>query len=540
MNDSRITIENNILKGKVVPFPPFEYTSFGELVLARLKNNPELVGQIDVTTGEKYTFNTMRDGSVRCALWMRKQGLLPGDVVTMCSHNQLDLALPCFATLYLGAVINPLDVGMNKRDFSHVLKITSPKMAFVNEDIATTFAEAVKETELDVKIVVLGRVPGFLAFQEVIAEQTVEEVQHYRCTPIKSSDETAVIMCTSGTSGFPKGVALTHALILNQLHTSFADVFNDTALIISCLAWISGVYSMLIAVAANSTRLLPPPFEEYTACALIEKFKIKSALLSPSMLVRLVKSDALKKYDLSSLETVMCGGSVLPANTREAFNEMLPHASIIVGYGMTEVGGAISIQTKNSKPGSCGSILDNCQLKVVDPDTGRLLGVNQLGELLLKNGTTMAHYYKDPQATACTIDEEGWLHSGDLGYYDEDGEIFIVDRLKEMIKYQGYQISPADIEDVLLSHPGVKEAVVVSVPHPVDNEHPIAFVVRRQAAITDKQVTEEELIDLVATEMADSKRLRGGVRFVDHLPKTPSNKVQRRDVRKLARAVGAT
>ncbi|XP_046737334.1 4-coumarate--CoA ligase 1-like [Diprion similis] len=540
MNDSGITIDNNILKGKVVPFTPFEYTSLGEVILARLKKNPELVGQIDGTTGEEYTYDQMRDRSVRCALWMRKQGLLPGDVVAICSHNQLDLALPCFATLYLGAIFNPLDVGMSKSDFCHMLKITTPKMAFVNEEVATRFAEAAKETEIDMKVVVLGRVPGFLEFEQIITEQTVEEVQNYRCTPIKSSDETAIIMCTSGTSGSSKGVALSHAAILKQYRPSVGALINDRALVFSPLAWITGIIFMVMTVIGNATRLLPPPFEEYTACALIEKLKLKSAFLGPSLLARLVKSDALKKYDLSSLKKITSGGSILSANTRESLNKMVPHASITVGYGMTEVGGLISVQTDNSKPGSCGSICDNYQLKVVDPDTDRVLGVHQLGELWFKSATMMNHYYNDPQATANAIDEEGWLHSGDLGYYDEDGEIFIVDRLKELIKYRCYHVSPADIENVLLSHPGVKEVAVVGVPHPVDDEHPIAFVVRTPAEITDKQVTEEELIDLVATQMADIKRLRGGVRFVDHLPKTPSNKVLRREIRKMAIAVRTT
>ncbi|XP_046605817.1 luciferin 4-monooxygenase-like [Neodiprion virginianus] len=149
-------------------------------------------------------------------------------------------------------------------------------------------------------------------------------------------------------------------------------------------------------------------------------------------------------------------------------------------------------------------------------------------------------YYNDPDATAATIDEEGWMQSGDLGYYDEDGEIFVVDRLKELIKYRGYHIYPVEVESVLLSHPGVKEVAVVGLPHPVDDEHPIAFVVRTVSSLTEEEVTEQELIDLVATEMADSKRLRGGVKFLDNLPKTPSNNIRRGYVRDLGRSMATT
>ncbi|XP_046412712.1 luciferin 4-monooxygenase-like [Neodiprion fabricii] len=149
-------------------------------------------------------------------------------------------------------------------------------------------------------------------------------------------------------------------------------------------------------------------------------------------------------------------------------------------------------------------------------------------------------YYNDPDATAATIDKEGWMQSGDLGYYDEDGEIFVVDRLKELIKYRGYHIYPVEVESVLLSHPGVKEVAVVGLPHPVDDEHPIAFVVRTESSLTGEGVTEQELIDLVVTEMADSKRLRGGVKFLDNLPKTPSNNIRRGYVRDLGRSMATT
>ncbi|XP_046737165.1 luciferin 4-monooxygenase-like [Diprion similis] len=156
-------------------------------------------------------------------------------------------------------------------------------------------------------------------------------------------------------------------------------------------------------------------------------------------------------------------------------------------------------------------MLINSQLKVVDPDTSRILGTNQVGELLWKTKTTMNCYYNDPDATAATIDEEGWMHSGDFGYYNEGGEIFVTDRMKELI---------------------------IRLPHPVDDEDPVTSVVRTESFVTEIEygyficeilwVTEQELIDLVATEMVDNKRLRGGVRFMDHLPKIPSNKIQDR------------
>ncbi|XP_046737329.1 4-coumarate--CoA ligase 1-like [Diprion similis] len=541
MDDSGFTIENNILKGKEIPCTDFEYGSIGEMILAKLESNPDFVGQIDGTTGDKQTYEQMRDRSVRCALWMKTQGLLPGDVVAICCHNQLDVAMPCFAALYLGAIFNPLDPGMNAKDFRNIMTITRPKMAFVNEASAVAIAQAAKEANLDMKTVVFGRVSGFPTFETIIAEPGINEVQDFRCTAIANPNETAIIMCTSGTSGFPKGVALAHTVILKTLQRDVRTASSNVkVLVFTPLAWLSGVFAMLLAVGKNSTKIVPPAFEEYTAGELLERLKIQSVFLAPNMINRLLKSDALNKYDLSGIKSVICGGASLSAASRNAFAKKLSGASILVGYGMTELGCGTSMQSNNAKPGSCGRIFINCQLKVVDPDTNKVLGTNQRGELLWKTDTMMNCYYNDPDATAATIDEEGWLHSGDLGYYDEDGEIFVVDRLKELIKYRGFHISPAQVESVLLSHPGVKEVAVVGLPHPVDDEHPIAFVVRTESSFTGKEVTEQELIDLVATEMADSKRLRGGVKFLDHLPKTPSNKIRRGYVRDLARSMVTT
>ncbi|XP_046467327.2 luciferin 4-monooxygenase-like [Neodiprion pinetum] len=541
MNDSRFTLEDNVLKGKVVPYPPFEFNSLGELILASLKNNPKLVGQIDGKTGEEYTFDQMRDRSVRCALWMKAHGLLPGDVVVVCDNQHLDVAMPCYAALYVGAIFNPLYVGMSKRDFCHMMKTTAPKMAFVNEELATTFAAAAEEINLDLKIIVFGRVSGFFEFERIINEQENEKVENYECTPVKSSGDTAVILCTSGTSGLPKGVALSHIVLMKVQNRPALSVLQaDRALIVTPQAWVTGTFTMLFTVCANATRLIPPPFDENTTCALIEKLKIHSAFLPVNVMNRLVKSDAVKKYDLSSLKDVTSSGAILSVAAREAFIKAVPSATITVGYGMTEVGGVIIRQSPGSKFGSSGHVLEDSQLKVVDPATGKVQGANKEGELWLKSCTMMNGYYNNPEATAKAIDEEGWMHSGDLGYYDEDGEIFVVDRLKDLIKYRGYHISPADIEDVLLPHPGVKEVAVVGLPHPLDDEHPVAFVVRAESSATDQKVTEQQLIDLVATEMGDFSQLRGGVKFVDCLPRTESYKTLRRYLRDLATSVAAS
>ncbi|KAM0726065.1 4-coumarate--CoA ligase 1 [Formica fusca] len=204
-------------------------------------------------------------------------------------------------------------------------------------------------------------------------------------------------------------------------------------------------------------------------------------------------------------------------------------------YGMTEIAGVGTMQLSHHKDGSCGTVVENVQMKIVDPENGKVLGPNKPGELWIKTAYMMNGYYRNPEATKNNIDEKGWLHSGDIGYFDEDGELYLIDRIKELIKYRGYQISPGEIEDVLSSHSAVLEVAVIAVPHATDDEHPLAYVTKRP----DAKVTEQELIDLVANNMMDQYKLRAGVIFLDTFPYTNSGKIARKELKTMAKKLAA-
>ncbi|EZA56247.1 4-coumarate--CoA ligase-like protein [Ooceraea biroi] len=191
------------------------------------------------------------------------------------------------------------------------------------------------------------------------------------------------------------------------------------------------------------------------------------------MISRFLKAGFATKYPLSSLKVLLSGGAILTAKTQEELKRVLPHVPILQIYGMTEACGLTTMQFPWHKMGSCGTVIPNYEIKIVDLDNGETLGPNQTGEIFIRSAITMT----------------GWMHSGDIGYIDADGELYIVDRLKDLIKYRGYQISPAEVEVLLHTHPGVLVVAVVGVPHPIDMEHPVAFV----DAQTDKVVTYAEL-----------------------------------------------
>ena len=191
--------------------------------------------------------------------------------------------------------------------------------------------------------------------------------------------------------------------------------------------------------------------------------------------------------------------------------------------------GVITNSQHITKPGSVGVLCPGVYCKVIDPDTGKVLGKNQPGELCFKGKIIMKGYTGDKKATQHTIDEEGWLHTGDVGYFDDDFYFYIVDRLKELIKYKAFQVAPAELEAILLSNEKVKDAAVIGLPDEASGELPLAFVVKQDGV----DVTEKEIQDFVASKVSHSKRLRGGVRFIDEIPKNLSGKILRRELKAL-------
>lgn len=214
-------------------------------------------------------------------------------------------------------------------------------------------------------------------------------------------------------------------------------------------------------------------------------------------MVFLAKNSIVDEFDLSSLKMVLCGAAPLTKELEDLVRERIHIPLIRQGYGMTEGTVGFTSQTdRNHKPGSVGMLNSGIWGRIVDPETGEVLGPYQRGELQFKGNTVMKGYIGDVIATQSTIDSNGWLHTGDIGYVDDEGEYFIVDRLKELIKYKAFQVPPAEIEGILLQHSGISDAGVVGLPDENAGELPLAFVVRK-----DKNITEKEIMDFVAGEI---------------------------------------
>lgn len=254
--------------------------------------------------------------------------------------------------------------------------------------------------------------------------------------------------------------------------------------------------------------------------------------VAPPLMVFLAKSPIVDEFDLSSLAVLISGAAPLTKEVEEAVFRRLNRPIIRQGYGMTEGTVTFTSQTGTfHKTGSIGILVRGVYGRIVDIGTGNVLGPNEEGELQFRGNVIMKGYIGDAKATRETTSDDGWLKTGDIGYYDNDGEWFIVDRLKELIKVKGFQVAPAEIEGLLLKNEHIADVGVIGVPDERAGELPMAFVVKQQ----DARISEQEVFDFVAKTTSSPKHLKGGVRFVEAIPKNPSGKILRRELRLLAK-----
>jgi acyl-CoA synthetase (AMP-forming)/AMP-acid ligase II len=296
--------------------------------------------------------------------------------------------------------------------------------------------------------------------------------------------------------------------------------------VIGCLPFFH-IYGMSVimnqGLRAGATTVTMPRFDLEQFLELMEEYGVTRAYVVPPIALALAKHPAVEGHDLSALKTIMSGAAALGADLAEQVSERVG-ALVIQGYGLTETSPVTHVtpdDPSKNKPGSIGPLVPNTEARVVDIATGADLGPNEDGEFWIRGPQVMMGYLNNPTATANTIDAEGWLHTGDIGHADDQGYFTIVDRLKELIKYKGYQVPPATLEAVLLSHPAVVDAAVVPHPDVEAGEIPKAFVVK------EGEVTDRDLIEYVAERVAPHERVRV-VEFIEEIPKSASGKILRR------------
>ncbi|KAL9818057.1 4-coumarate--CoA ligase-like 6 [Arabidopsis thaliana] len=359
--------------------------------------------------------------------------------------------------------------------------------------------------------------------------------------PLIKQDDVAAIMYSSGTTGASKGVLLTHRNLIASMElfvrfeASQYEYPGSSNVYLAALP-LCHIYGLSLFVmgllSLGSTIVVMKRFDASDVVNVIERFKITHFPVVPPMLMALTKkAKGVCGEVFKSLKQVSSGAAPLSRKFIEDFLQTLPHVDLIQGYGMTEstaVGTRGFNSEKLSRYSSVGLLAPNMQAKVVDWSSGSFLPPGNRGELWIQGPGVMKGYLNNPKATQMSIVEDSWLRTGDIAYFDEDGYLFIVDRIKEIIKYKGFQIAPADLEAVLVSHPLIIDAAVTAAPNEECGEIPVAFVVRRQ----ETTLSEEDVISYVASQVAPYRKVRKVV-MVNSIPKSPTGKILRKELKRI-------
>jgi len=504
-----------------IEIPDIPVASFILEHASRLAAQPAL---IDGRTGRTLTYAQLVDAIDRTAAGLAAHGFRKGDVFAISCANTPEYAVAFLAVARLGGAATMASPLFNETELTGQLKDSGAVYLLTDSEHLAKGLAAARAGNLR-EVFVLGEVDdncGATSFS--VLESYDGPAPSVEINP---REDIVALPYSSGTTGWPKGVMLTHYNLVTMLcQMETADVLHNGDRVI-CVVPCYHVYGfhvvLNLALRAGATVVTLPRFDLEEFLTTLQNYEINIVPVVPPIVLELARTPLVDRFDLSKLETLHCGAAPLSVDVASNVCERLG-VHIRYGYGMTELSPLSHLTyTGNGKdkPGSAGYCLPNTSCKIVGVETRVELGPGEEGEVCIRGPQVMKGYLNQPEATADLIDDEGWLHTGDVGYADEDGALFIVDRLKELIKYKGRQVAPAELEAVLLSHPAVADAAVLPSPDEKAGEVPIAFVVLKEA------VAATEIIDFVAARVASYKKIRR-IEFVDQIPKSQAGKILRR------------
>lgn len=511
------------------PFPDVEIpaVSFTQAVLRRAAEFPEKPALVDGPSGRTLTFGQLAGAIRLVAASLAKRGFKKGDAFAIYSPNLPEYAIAFHAVAMLGGIVTTVNPLYTPHELAHQLEDANAKYLLT---VPPFLPNARQGAELAHNIIqeifVFGEAEGATPFASLLqSDGQIPPVE------IDYANDLVVLPYSSGTTGLPKGVMLTHRnLVANVLQTDAAltgpGAITKDDVFIGILPFFH-IYGMVVvmslALQKGATVVTMPRFDLEQFLSFCQQYGVTFAPVAPPIVLAMAKHPLVDKYDLSKLRVIVSGAAPLGADVEQAVVKRLG-CYVTQGYGMTESSPVLHfrpIPQGMEKPGSIGWVVPNTEVMIADLGTGEAVGPNKEGEIWARGPQVMTGYLNNPAATRNTMDEQGWLHTGDIAYADEEGYFYIVDRLKELIKYKGYQVAPAELEALLVSHPAVADAAVIGIKDEEAGEEPKAFVVLRG------QATAEELMAFVAERVAPYKKIRH-MEFIDQVPKSASGKILRR------------
>jgi acyl-CoA synthetase (AMP-forming)/AMP-acid ligase II len=494
-----------------------------EHVLGSARSRGDKVALVDASSGERLTYRELADGAAAGAAGLARLGVRRGDVVAVMSHNQPRYALAVYAVLSAGAVITPVNPALTTDELVKQLTSARATMIVSSVEAADKAAEAAAALGIEHRFVLAEQgAAGARPFADLLATDAAPPTPE-----LDPRTALAALPFSSGTTGLSKGVMLTHRNLVANLEQNGAGWrlgADDVLAAALPFFHIYGFYVLNAALRVGATLVTLPRYSLPAYLQMVQDHRVTRAFLAPPMVLAIAAAPEVDAYDLSSLRYGICGAAPLDVEVTERAEKRLG-CLIRQGYGMTEASPGTNhvpdADFATCPAGSVGWLVPSTEARLVDPATGRDAVPGEPGELWVRGPQVMAGYLDDPEATAATIVQDGWLRTGDIVRIDETGVFWVVDRLKELIKYKGYQVAPAELEAVLLTHPDVLDVAVVGVPHPEGGEAPKAFVVAA------REVGAGALMAWVAERVAPYKKVRE-VEFIHEIPKSATGKILRR------------
>ena len=488
---------------------------------------PEKVAVIEPEAGGKeYTYQWLDENSSVLAASLAGMGVEAGDRVGLWMKNSLGYILSFYGILKAGGIVVPVSTHYGEREVLYQLRETGVKGLITSDNLYAQVGNLISQVE-GLRFVVLegqGELPaGTIPFSSLL----IGPERLDRSIGIDPREKIAVLPFSSGTTGLPKGVMLTHFNLLSDLYQVVqVHEVSETDVMINQLPFFH-IYGMTVlmgtSVLAGATQVVASQFRPVDQfLSLFETYRPSLFFTVPLIIQEFCHHPKVPTMDWSRLRYVNAGGAILSREVQQRFTE-ITGVPVMVGYGLTESSPTTHVTPiRKIKLGSIGLPLSLTEDRIVDPETGVELRTGEVGELWIRGPQVMKGYYNNPEATAQTV-VQGWLRTGDLAWKDEEGYVFIVDRLKEVIKCKGLQVAPAEIEHILVGHPDIKDAAVVGECHAEFGEVPVAYVVLRDNA----SLSPEAIIDYAAQGLAKYKRLTKVV-FTEMIPRSPSGKILRR------------
>ncbi|KAH8273179.1 hypothetical protein KR018_011458, partial [Drosophila ironensis] len=496
------------------------HLSIGQIIFHEMRRHPELIAQISPTEHTVLTREELHLNSMRIASYMRSLGLLQSDIVGIIARNTTHISAVAYACFFNGIAFHSLNIAYEQNTIEKLYNITKPRLIFCDGDEFEKVREAT--ANLDVKIITMRNHPvDSISIDEVLTTPIENNFQPSILE--QGNDQTLAILCSSGTTGIPKAVTITNSRQI--LATMECLTISDVQFTQSTLDWITGLLTTITSGVFSTKRIVSDvPFDPAFFMRLVEQYQITWIMQAPSHMAMMVNCPTFETADLSSIKYYLFGGSRASVETQHLIRKRLGKDCLHFAYGFTELGAMASINLHfDDKPNSVGRLVSGLKLKIVS-EQGEALEPDEVGEVCIRNDQFWAGYYGNPEETHKMRDPQMWFHTGDIGYVDDDGFLYIVERSKDMLKYQNIMYYPNEIESVISEMPDVVEVCVFGVWDQVNGDEAAAAVVKKQGSSLKAQ----DVVDYVGEHIkAKYKQLNGGAIIVEDLKRSPNGKTNR-------------